>query len=42
LLAELLLRVSFRAPGVVSDLSRKFGCDPQDTLELARLAQAWA
>ena len=36
--AELLLRVSFRAPGVVSDLSRKFGCDPQDTLELARLA----
>ena len=36
--AELLLRVSFRSPGVVSDLSRKFGCDPQDALELARLA----
>jgi len=36
--AELLLRVSFRAPGVVSDLSRKFGCDPEDALELARLA----
>ena len=35
--AELLLRVSFRSPGVVSDLSRKFGCDPQDALELARL-----
>jgi ornithine decarboxylase len=36
--AELLLRVSFRSPGVVSDLSRKFGCDPQDAVELARLA----
>jgi len=33
-----LLRLSFRSPGVVSDLSRKFGCDPQDALELARLA----
>lgn len=36
--AELLLRVSFRSPGVVSDLSRKFGCNPEDALELARLA----
>jgi ornithine decarboxylase len=36
--AELLLRVSFRAPGAVSDLSRKFGCDPETALELARLA----
>ena len=36
--AELLLRVSFRSPGAVSDLSRKFGCDPEDALELARLA----
>jgi ornithine decarboxylase len=36
--AELLLRVSFRAPGAVSDLSRKFGCDPEGALELARLA----
>lgn len=36
--AELLLRVSFRSPGVVSDLSRKFGCDPEDALALARLA----
>jgi ornithine decarboxylase len=35
--AELLLRVSFRSPGVVSDLSRKFGCDPENALELARL-----
>jgi len=36
--AELLLRVSFRSPGAVSDLSRKFGCDPETALELARLA----
>ncbi len=36
--AELLLRVSFRSPGAVSDLSRKFGCDPENALELARLA----
>ncbi len=36
--AELLLRVSFRSPGAVCDLSRKFGCDPEDALELARLA----
>jgi ornithine decarboxylase len=37
--AELLLRVSFRSPGAVCDLSRKFGCDPEDLLELARLAR---
>ena len=36
---ELLLRVSFRSPGAVVDLSRKFGCDPEDLLELARLAR---
>lgn len=36
--AKLLLRVSFRSPGAVSDLSRKFGCDPENALELARLA----
>ena len=36
--AELLLRVSFRSPGAVCDLSRKFGCDPEDVLDLARLA----
>ena len=35
---RLLLRVSFRAPGAVCDLSRKFGCDPEDVLPLARLA----
>jgi ornithine decarboxylase len=37
--AELLLRVSFRAPGAVSDLSRKFGCEPEHALDLARLAR---
>lgn len=36
--AELLLRVSFRSPGAVSDLSRKFGCEPEHALDLARLA----
>ena len=36
--ARLLLRVSFRSPGAVCDLSRKFGCDPEDALPLARLA----
>lgn len=36
--AELLLRVSFRSPGAMCDLSRKFGCDPEDLLGLARLA----
>ena len=36
--AELLLRVSFRSPGAVCDLSRKFGCDPEGLLELARAA----
>jgi ornithine decarboxylase len=36
--AELLLRVSFRNPGAMVDLSRKFGCDPEELLTLARLA----
>jgi ornithine decarboxylase len=35
---ELLLRVSFRSPGAVCDLSRKFGCDPEALLPLARAA----
>lgn len=35
---QLLLRVSFRNPGAMVDLSRKFGCDPEDLLPLARLA----
>ncbi len=38
--AELLLRVSFRSPGAVCDLSRKFGCDPENLLDLARLAHS--
>jgi ornithine decarboxylase len=36
--AQLLLRVSFRNPGAMVDLSRKFGCDPEDLLPLARQA----
>jgi ornithine decarboxylase len=36
--AELLLRISFRATGALCDLSRKFGCDPEELLNLARLA----
>jgi ornithine decarboxylase len=36
--ARLLLRVSFRSPLAVCDLSRKFGCDPEAALDLARLA----
>jgi len=36
--AEVLLRVSFRSPGAVCDLSRKFGCDPENLLALARKA----
>jgi ornithine decarboxylase len=36
--AELLLRVSFRSPGAMCDLSRKFGCDPENAVALARLA----
>jgi ornithine decarboxylase len=35
---QLLLRVSFRSPGAVCDLSRKFGCDPEALLPLARYA----
>ena len=35
---DLLLRVSFRSPGAMCDLSRKFGCDPEDLISLARLA----
>jgi ornithine decarboxylase len=36
---ELLLRVSFRSPAAVVDLSRKFGCDPESTPALIDLAQ---
>lgn len=34
----LLIRVSFRSPDAVCDLSRKFGCDPQCVGELIKLA----
>jgi ornithine decarboxylase len=36
--AAVLLRVSFRSPRAVCDLSRKFGCAPDSALDLARLA----
>src|ERR1700677_409707 len=36
--SALLLPVSFRSPGAVCALSRKFGCDPEDAIPLARLA----
>ncbi|MBX3702873.1 MAG: type III PLP-dependent enzyme [Steroidobacteraceae bacterium] len=35
---QLLLRLSFRSPEAVVDLSRKFGCDTDAALELARRA----
>jgi ornithine decarboxylase len=37
--AELLLRVSFRSPSAVCDLSRKFGCEPAAALGLLELAR---
>jgi len=37
--AELLLRVSFRSPDAVCDLSRKFGCEPEAVLELLSVAR---
>jgi len=37
---SLLLRVSFRSPNAVVDLSKKFGCTPGDVLELLKLAQS--
>ncbi len=39
--AELLIRVSFRSPAAVCDLSRKFGCPPEAVPELLRLAAQW-
>lgn len=35
---KLLIRVCFRSPVAVCDLSRKFGCDPQSVVELLSLA----
>jgi ornithine decarboxylase len=37
--AELLLRVSFRSPSAVVDLSKKFGCEPGAVLGLIELAR---
>jgi ornithine decarboxylase len=37
--ANLLLRVAFRNPEAKCDLSRKFGCEPEDVLPLLRLAR---
>jgi ornithine decarboxylase len=37
--AELLIRVSFRSPDAVCDLSRKFGCEPKAVLEMLALAR---
>jgi ornithine decarboxylase len=36
--ASLLVRVSFRSPDAVCDLSKKFGCAPEAVAELLRLA----
>ncbi len=36
--AALLIRVCFRSPDAVVDLSRKFGCDPDSVADLFRLA----
>lgn len=37
--AELLLRVSFRSPDAIVDLSRKFGCEADAAIALIRLAR---
>jgi ornithine decarboxylase len=37
--ARLLIRVAFRSPGAVCDLSRKFGCDPEAVPGLLSLAK---
>jgi ornithine decarboxylase len=37
--AELLIRVSFRSPSAVVDLSRKFGCEPGAVLGMIELAR---
>ncbi len=38
--AQLLIRIAFRSPDAVCDLSRKFGCDPGAALDLLELAAA--
>ena len=37
--ARLLVRLAFRSPDAICDLSRKFGCDPLDAPALIALAQ---
>lgn len=37
--ARLLVRISFRSPDAVCDLSRKFGCDPDDAPALLKEAR---
>jgi ornithine decarboxylase len=37
--ARLLLRIAFRSPDAICDLSRKFGCDPGDAPALLALAR---
>lgn len=37
--ARLLLRIAFRSPDAVCDLSRKFGCDPDDAPALLKQAR---
>jgi len=37
--ARLLLRISFRSPDALCDLSRKFGCDPDDARALLKDAR---
>src|SRR5690606_3899471 len=37
--AELLIRVCFRSPDAVVDLSRKFGCEPTAVLGMIELAR---
>ena len=38
--AEVLLRLSFRDPTAVVDLSRKFGCEPAAVVQMLELAQS--
>jgi ornithine decarboxylase len=38
--AELLIRVSFRSPTAIVDLSRKFGCEPGAVLGMIELARS--
>jgi ornithine decarboxylase len=37
--AELLIRVSFRSPNAVVDLSKKFGCEANSVLEMLQVAR---